>query len=637
MQRSAKSALAALKRSRHVHSTWYRERYPDVDALGMDPAEHYLRYGADMGRNPGKHFDTNFYLRENPEVLDSGLNPLVHYALEGESARRPIRPSGGETAELAKVAAIRQHLYAHGHTSYPLKDLQAITEYGHSPSGRACAARELALWAMREKNDEGFRLALDYLALARRENPELSLGRKISMAELLCHYFLGQTEEGAAVFDRSGLSGEISADTMLAWSNFQPTPERRLLWINEAFRAYRLPEIALLCGDGRSPYDRLMTPGGLAPVREGPKVTVLLAVYESAEMLPTALRSLMEQTWRNLEIIVIDDCSPTTRTYEMALEFAGRDARIHALRLPRNGGAYVARNFGLERATGDLVTLHDADDWSHALKIETQVKYMIEHPAVMGCTSEQARCGEDLTFGSLRNAGGFVVFNTSSFMWRRNPLREVLGYWDTVRFGADSEFIRRMQVAFGPSSYKKIATGPLSLQRESVSSITRDPVKGLDGAYYGVRKEYYDAQRAHHRTGRIRYDGNPERRPFPVPPMMLPERASAAVRRFGVIITGDFGKSNPRVNEIVECVAALRAEGKSVALVECYRYAPVRHQAEEICAPLRAMIDGDGVTVLVYGETAEYDELIEFEEARHHADMRYRPIIGPANETGTAG
>ncbi|NYS26946.1 hypothetical protein HUK65_18540, partial [Rhodobacteraceae bacterium 2376] len=45
-----------IRATGQVHSTWYRERYPEVDAMQLHPAEHYLLLGADLGRNPGRGF-----------------------------------------------------------------------------------------------------------------------------------------------------------------------------------------------------------------------------------------------------------------------------------------------------------------------------------------------------------------------------------------------------------------------------------------------------------------------------------------------------------------------------------------------------------------------------------------------------
>lgn len=50
--------IELIKSTRQLHRKWYLEANPDVAALGMDPAVHYLRYGAAIGRDPGKNFST---------------------------------------------------------------------------------------------------------------------------------------------------------------------------------------------------------------------------------------------------------------------------------------------------------------------------------------------------------------------------------------------------------------------------------------------------------------------------------------------------------------------------------------------------------------------------------------------------
>ena len=62
---------------------WYLDRYPDVAALGLGAAEHYLRIGARLARNPGPAFDTAYYLGSNVDVANAGINPLVHYVRHG--------------------------------------------------------------------------------------------------------------------------------------------------------------------------------------------------------------------------------------------------------------------------------------------------------------------------------------------------------------------------------------------------------------------------------------------------------------------------------------------------------------------------------------------------------------------------
>lgn len=69
---------------------YYIFTYPDVRLNDVDPLNHYLKYGANEGRNPNKDFDTEFYLNNYPDVKRSGMNPLVHYILYGQKENRMI-------------------------------------------------------------------------------------------------------------------------------------------------------------------------------------------------------------------------------------------------------------------------------------------------------------------------------------------------------------------------------------------------------------------------------------------------------------------------------------------------------------------------------------------------------------------
>jgi len=70
----------------------YLFAYPDVRYKELDPITHYIKYGAQEGRNPNKDFDTNAYLNNNPDVKASKLNPFVHYILYGKKEHRRFTP-----------------------------------------------------------------------------------------------------------------------------------------------------------------------------------------------------------------------------------------------------------------------------------------------------------------------------------------------------------------------------------------------------------------------------------------------------------------------------------------------------------------------------------------------------------------
>jgi hypothetical protein len=108
-------------------------------------------------------------------------------------------------------------------------------------------------------------------------------------------------------------------------------------------------------------------------VRGGaPRVSVLLPAYNAAGTIEPALRSALDQSLTNLEVIVVDDAS-SDGTAAIVADLAAQDPRLRLLRAPRNGGAAAARNRAIEAAQGDWLALLDADDGFAAGRLERLV------------------------------------------------------------------------------------------------------------------------------------------------------------------------------------------------------------------------------------------------------------------------
>ena len=71
---------------------WYRARYPDVAAAGVDPLRHFIDTGLNEHRDPNRWFDSAWYLRQNPDAAAAGAHPLVHYLTEGAARGRDPHP-----------------------------------------------------------------------------------------------------------------------------------------------------------------------------------------------------------------------------------------------------------------------------------------------------------------------------------------------------------------------------------------------------------------------------------------------------------------------------------------------------------------------------------------------------------------
>ena len=93
----------------------------------------------------------------------------------------------------------------------------------------------------------------------------------------------------------------------------------------------------------------------------GPKISVIIPVYNDEKYIKKCLDSIINQTFKNIEVIIIDDGS-TDKTLEMCSEYATSDDRIVVIH-KENGGVSSARNLGLEKASGELITFVDGDDY----------------------------------------------------------------------------------------------------------------------------------------------------------------------------------------------------------------------------------------------------------------------------------
>ncbi|OZG66170.1 glycosyl transferase family 2 [Bifidobacterium hapali] len=96
-------------------------------------------------------------------------------------------------------------------------------------------------------------------------------------------------------------------------------------------------------------------------VSDDPLITIIVPVYNVQEYLDTCIKSIVSQTYRNLEILLIDDGS-TDRSAELCDIWAKRDPRIQVVHQSNSGAAH-SRNVGLDIAAGELIGFVDSDDW----------------------------------------------------------------------------------------------------------------------------------------------------------------------------------------------------------------------------------------------------------------------------------
>lgn len=281
-------------------------------------------------------------------------------------------------------------------------------------------------------------------------------------------------------FDRANLAlmqANVAADT-----------GSRLTRINAALSALGQSTVELSNGRHARFLDALAAGSGGRPSSPQPEsVSIVMTTFNVASYLGTSLRSLLSQSWRNLEIIVVDDAS-TDDSWERINVLARSDTRIRALRLAENRGTYAAKNAGIQVATGDFVAFHDADDWAHPQRIEACVR-AINRSAALAVSGHYVRIDDGGRFGSSR-LYPLIRWSPNTVFFRRQPVIARIGFFDENRFGADSEYVARLRAEFGECMHKKTSLLHFIASHRAGSLMTGNAFGPDAQGRLGLRRDY---------------------------------------------------------------------------------------------------------------------------------------------------
>lgn len=117
-----------------------------------------------------------------------------------------------------------------------------------------------------------------------------------------------------------------------------------------------------------------------------PKVSVVMSCYNSAKTVRDALRSIQDQTLRDIEIILINDGS-TDDTLDILSDMVERDDRLRIIDNGENIGLSASLNRGIRAASSSLIARMDADDWSLPERLETQYDFLQKNKDIDICGS----------------------------------------------------------------------------------------------------------------------------------------------------------------------------------------------------------------------------------------------------------
>lgn len=224
------------------------------------------------------------------------------------------------------------------------------------------------------------------------------------------------------------------------------------------------------------------------------KVSVLITTYNSSSTIEFCLKSLLNQSWYNLQIIVIDDNS-SDETVDIIKSI--KDDRLMVIALPKNTGTFVAKSIGATYATGEFLTCQDSDDFAHPDKIKEQVLPLIDNPILIATHSYWLRIDEKSDF-YVRQHYPFLRLNPASPLFRREKVQNDMGLWCLVRTGADSEFFERLKLVYGNDGILSIKK-PLTFASHRWDSLMNNDDYGVNNILSAkIRLDYWENWRLWH-------------------------------------------------------------------------------------------------------------------------------------------
>lgn len=203
---------------------------------------------------------------------------------------------------------------------------------------------------------------------------------------------------------------------------------------------------------------------------KNPLVSVIIPTYNRGDLIEKAVKSVLNQTYKNLEVVVVDDGSEDN-TKDIMEKF--RDPRVKYIRSPENRGQPHAMNIGIKRSQGDFIGLLDSDDEYLPTKIEESIKVLGRGDKRVGLVgSNYWNVGvksKVWKIGQPRRVDPIWHIPSPSTWLLRREVFEEIGYYDErIRIINDRDFLFRFSKKFILEFIDK----PLVVRYESEDSLS---------------------------------------------------------------------------------------------------------------------------------------------------------------------
>lgn len=225
-------------------------------------------------------------------------------------------------------------------------------------------------------------------------------------------------------------------------------------------------------------------------------VSIIIPSFNSESTISRAIESIVNQSYSNLEIIIVDDSSKDS-TLSILKNYKDKDKRIRVISSSTNYGPFVCKNYGLKIANGDFFTFHDSDDYCAKDYVLNSYLNLVNTKSKVSYVGSQTTFDEE-TIKHGWTGLSYVEHSPHSSFFSREVF-ETIGYFDCVRFGADAELRERFVTYYGKENVSTNNDIVTYFYVKRLGSLTCNDITGYVDGKSKVRDDYQAAYSEFHK------------------------------------------------------------------------------------------------------------------------------------------
>lgn len=246
-------------------------------------------------------------------------------------------------------------------------------------------------------------------------------------------------------------------------------------------------------------------------------VSVIIPTYKRTDKLKNAIDSVLNQTYKNFEIVIVDDNDPNTeyrKDTEKFMQTYKSNEKVRYVKMKKNGGGAAARNFGIKEAKGKYIAFLDDDDVFVPEKLEKQLKFMLDNKLDACFSNETVLTTNDKLMykkeykdfkkeNALKYHLTEMIVGTQTFMFKKSVLEAINGF-DIVPSGQEYILMYKTIMAGYDVDYLDEDLVKIYIHEGARISTSNKKIIG-EKNLYELKKKHFDILNFKERQ-RVRYE-----------------------------------------------------------------------------------------------------------------------------------